>query len=202
MNIMTGSQTGQAQFIGRFLTEFQRKLLQKSLLEELSEHYRQRLLIMLLADEGKTQSEICRTLNCCPTTARHWIFMAKMGMAHQWQEQPIGRPQATNHQYRERLRELVGQNPRNYGYAFQRWTGYWLSRHLAKELKIEVNERQVNRILNQMGLSTRNQGVAAPADQASVKTRENSPAPRILIQDLSFLSESNSAPASVIRNMP
>jgi transposase len=202
MNIMTGSHSSQAQFTGRFLTEFQRKLLQKSLPEELSDHYRQRLLIMLLADEGKTQSEICRTLNCCPTTARHWTLMAKIGMAHQWQEQPIGRPQATNQQYRERLRELVSQNPRSYGYAFQRWTGHWLSRHLAKELKIEVNERQVNRILNQMGLSTRTQGTVAPAPQPSTDTKANSAATRILIQDLSFLSESNPVPPAALRNMP
>lgn len=174
-------QTSEFQFTGKFLTPFQRKLLQKSLQQELSDHYRQRILIMILADEGKTQTEICKVLNCCPTTARHWILIAKIGMAHQWQEQPIGRPHTANQQYRARLKQLVSQNPQNYGYAFQRWTGYWLSQHLAKELNIELNERQVNRILREMGLSTRAQ---SRLPQDSIPT-DRSLVPRILIEDLS-----------------
>lgn len=179
--IQSTLQISEPQFTGKFLTSFQRKLLQKKLQEELSDHYRQRLLIMILADEGRTQTQICKTLNCCPTTARHWILIAKIGMAHQWEEHPIGRPHKANHQYRERLKALVSQNPQDYGYAFQRWTGYWLSRHLAKELNIDLNERQVNRILKQMGLSSRAQ---SQASKKVISTNETSIS-RILIEDLS-----------------
>jgi transposase len=180
-------QTNEVQSTKKFLTPFQRKLLLKSLQQEkLSEHYRQRLLIMVLADEGKTQSEICKSLNCCHTTARHWILMAKMGMAHKWQEQPVGRPHTANYQYRERLKELVSQNPQNYGYAFQKWTGYWLSRHLSSELSIELNARQVNRILKQMGLSTRSQSSAGKESTQEVSSSNNNvPTSHILIEDLS-----------------
>ena len=45
----------------------------------------------------------------------------------------------------------------DYGYSFQRWTAKWLSKHLAQELGIEISPRHVNRLLKQMGLSTRNQ---------------------------------------------
>ncbi len=179
--IQSNQQTSETQFTGKFLTSFQRKLLQKKLQEELSDHYRQRLLIMILADEGRTQTQICKTLNCCPTTARHWILIAKIGMAHQWEEHPIGRPHTANHQYRERLKVLVSQNPQDYGYAFQRWTGYWLSQHLAKELNIDLNERQVNRILKQMGLSSRAQ---SQASKEVISTNDTSIS-RILIKDLS-----------------
>ncbi len=139
---------------GQLLTPFQRQLLQKSLQEDLNESYRQRIQIMLLADEGKSQTEICQTLGCCPATARHWMHIARRGMAHQWQDCPIGRPKAVNEQYLERLKELIDQSPRDYGYSFRRWTVNWLKKHLAKEFGIEVSDRHLKRLLKQMGLST------------------------------------------------
>ena len=142
-------------FAGKCLTSFQRKLLQKSLQEDLPESYRQRIQIMLLADTGKSQTEICRALECCPATVRHWTHIARAGMAHQWQDCPIGRPKAVNDQYLERLKELVNGSPRDYGYSFRRWTANWLSKHLAKELGISVSDRHLKRLLKQMGLSTR-----------------------------------------------
>jgi transposase len=192
-------EVGEEQFTGKFLTPFQRKLLEKTLREELSEAYRQRLSIMILADENKTQSEICKALNCCAATARHWILIAKMGMAHQWQEQPVGRPHIANHQYRERLKELVNQNPQTHGYAFQRWTGHWLSKHLAKELSIEINERQVNRILKQMGLSTRQESpLASNSGDSCADTTNKLPTPHILIQDLSAVDRSTTKSRSLV----
>lgn len=82
----------QGKITNRYLTDFQRQLLKKTLKTEQSHEYHQRIQIMLLADEGKTQSQICRSLNCSQLTARHWIFVAKSGQAHNWQSQPIGRP--------------------------------------------------------------------------------------------------------------
>lgn len=137
------------------LTPFQRKVLQKSLQEDLPNQYRQRIQIMLLADEGKSQIEICRNLGCCPATVRHWMHIARSGMAHQWQDCPIGRPMAVNEQYLQRLQELVNRSPREYNYPFQRWTANWLSKHLAKEFGVEVSARHIHRLLKQMGLSTR-----------------------------------------------
>ena len=137
------------------LTAFQRKLLQKSLQEDLPNQYRQRIEIMLLADEGKTQVQICRALGCCAATVRHWTHIARSGMAHQWQDCPIGRPKAVNEEYLERLKELIDQSPRDYGYSFRRWTANWLKKHLAKELGIEISDRHFKRLLKEMGLSTK-----------------------------------------------
>ncbi len=163
---------------GKYLTPFQRKLLEKNLEDSLSAQHHQRISIMLLADEDKSQTEICKILNCSPATARHWIFMAKTGMAHKWQDHPIGRPKVVNDEYIARLKELVNQNPRECGYGFQKWTGQWLSKHLAKELGITVNARHVNRLLKQMGLSTRPQP-QKPTNQ------EKETSSRISIGDLS-----------------
>lgn len=138
-----------------FLTSFQRKILQTNLEKEVDEKYRQRIQIMLLADEGKSQTEICQLLGCCQATARHWIMMAKSGYAHYWTKSKIGRPKKINDHYLNRLKELVNHSPRDYGYFFGRWTAEWLSRHLDKEFDIKVSARYINHLLKKMGLSTK-----------------------------------------------
>jgi len=140
---------------GCFLTSFQRKSLLRHLQTDLKPKYRWRLEIMLMADAGQSQTQICETLGCSQEMARYWITIAKAGLAHQWQDQPMGRPKTINDQYLHRLRELVNHSPRHYGYSFQQWTAQWLSQHLAQELGIKISDRHINRLLKQMGLSTR-----------------------------------------------
>jgi transposase len=95
-----------------------------------------------------------------------------------WQVQPLGRPKIITEEYVAFLQELMKRSPKDYGYPFQRWTAAWLRCHLAKELGIEVSDRHVNRLLNQMGLSTR-QARSATADNGLT-----SPTRRITLEDL------------------
>jgi transposase len=138
------------QLHNKYLTKFQRQLLEKQLKVETIPEYRQRIEIMLLADEGKTQTQICRTLNCSPLTARHWIFVAKSGQAHNWQTQPIGRPKTVTSDYLDRLKQLANTSPKDLGYPFSRWTGQWLSKHLSQEFNISVSARHINRLLEEI----------------------------------------------------
>ncbi|BAZ22029.1 hypothetical protein NIES4073_29100 [Kalymmatonema gypsitolerans NIES-4073] len=140
---------------GHYLTAFERKLLHKSLKADLRPEYRRRIEIMLLADAGQSQAQICEALLCAQETARYWITMAQTGQAHKWDERPMGRPKAINQQYLERLKELASHSPRDYGYAFERWTAQWLGKHLAQELGIKVSNYHITRLLKSMGLSTR-----------------------------------------------
>jgi transposase len=77
-----------------------------------------------------------------------------------WNDPPVGRPKIISDHYLSRLKELVSGSPRDYGYPFQRWTAQWLKRHLARETGVEVSDRHINRLLKQMGLSTRPQTTA------------------------------------------
>ncbi len=170
-----------------YLTSFQRKLLKENLEKEQDNKYRQRIEIMLLFDEGKSQTEICQLLGCCQATARHWIMMAKSGQAHRWNDRKIGRPKRVNDAYLERLKELVNHSPRDYGYSFRRWTAEWLSRHLDKEFDIKVSDRYINQLLKQMGLSTKFK------DQKSQNTHKiSSTNNSLLIRDLSLKQPSQS----------
>ncbi|AFZ00977.1 helix-turn-helix domain-containing protein [Calothrix sp. PCC 6303] len=146
--------------ISRFLTPFQRKTLLKHLQTNLQPEYRRRLEIMLLADIGKSQTQICQTLGCSQEMARYWISRAEAGLAHKWQERSLGRPKTINDQYIQRLKELVSKNPRDYGYSFQNWTAQWLSKHLANEFGIEISDRHINRLLKNMGLSTKSKNAS------------------------------------------
>ncbi|MBH8562119.1 helix-turn-helix domain-containing protein [Nostoc sp. CENA67] len=139
----------------KYLTSFQRKVLLKHLQDDLQPEYRRRLEIMLLADTGKSQTQICQILGCSQEMARYWIAVAQAGMAHTWNERPIGRPKTVNAEYIERLQKLVSHHPHEYGYPFRCWTAQWLSKHLAKEFGIEISVRHMYRLLKQLGLSTK-----------------------------------------------
>jgi transposase len=67
----------------------------------------------------------------------------------------LGRPKIVSRDYLDRLRELVSHSPRQFGYPFERWTANCLQRHLGREFDCIVSDRHINRLLKQMGLSTR-----------------------------------------------
>lgn len=181
----------------QYLTAFQRKLLQKHLAQnKLPEKYLKRVQIMLLADEGYAQTEICRRLGCCQATARHWMAIAQSGQAHAWFDSTMGRPKTVDEAYLNRLQELVERSPREYGYVFRRWTAGWLNRHLAKEFDIQVSDRHINRLLKQMGLSTRPQptceidsGPASLTLSTQEPVEEGDRSDKIAIRDLQPLSD-------------
>ncbi|GAB4531658.1 MAG: hypothetical protein Tsb0014_15350 [Pleurocapsa sp.] len=171
---------------GQLLSPFQRKLLEKKLETNLRPEYRRRIEIMLLADRGQSQTQICAALNCSHETARYWMYIAQTGQAHKWKELPIGRPKTVNEQYLNRLQDLVSRSPHEFGYAFRRWTAQWLSKHLAKELGIEVSDRHVNRLLKQMGLSTRD------SKSSTTERQENLKNSNIVFRDLNPQKEPQS----------
>ncbi|MFY7804934.1 MAG: helix-turn-helix domain-containing protein [Limnoraphis robusta] len=169
----------------KFLSSFQRKYLEKSLEKDLPKQYSQRIQIMLLADEGKTQTQICQALGCSQSTARHWIATAKSGQAHQWDHSTLGRPQVMDEQCLQRLKELVTQSPRevkvpncDFTYSARHWTGKKLSEHMSAEFGIKISDRHINRLLKNMGLSTRPQPSSGENNQT--KYPENS----IVIDDI------------------
>ncbi len=72
-----------------------------------------------------------------------------------WDNQPVGRPKTITDQYLARLKELVSHSPKQFGYPFERWTAHWLRKHLLQETGVAISDRHINRLLKQMGLSTR-----------------------------------------------
>jgi len=147
------NKASQDEVVSLYLTKVQKVLLQKSLQTEDRKEYRQRIQIILLADQGISQTGICQNLNCATDTARYWIIIAKMGLVDLCRERSIGRPKKINDEYLVRLQQLISHSPKDYGYSFNRWSGQSLSKHLTKEFEIEISPRHLNRLLKDMGLS-------------------------------------------------
>ena len=156
------------------------KVLPQNIPADLNLQHRRRLEIAIRTHLGQSQAEICEAIGCSKDTARYWMAIAKTEKADSWREGLVGRPKVVNEEYLERLRELVTHSPQDYGYSFERWTARWLSQHLARELGIVISDRHVNRLLKQMGLSTRNSGKSQPNRQG----RNLSTQPTIKIEDL------------------
>ncbi|MGF1600581.1 MAG: transposase [Thermosynechococcaceae cyanobacterium] len=152
-------------------------------LEEGSHHHlrpehRLRLEIMLRADRGESQKTICAALGCAPGTARFWMKMMQLGEIDAWASAPIGRPQKVSPEYLARLRKLVCHSPKTYGYAAKQWTALYLRQQLIKELGIDVSDRHINRLLNEMHISSPYRHKSSRSAQG--KNRSSS----ITIQDL------------------
>jgi transposase len=130
-------------------------MLKQTFQQELPNAYRQRLEIILLTDQGKSQAEICRTLGCCTATANRWMLITKSGLVDRYLDCPIGRPKMITNDYIDFLRELLQHSPRDYGYPFQNWTVNWLSKHLTKEMGIAISDGHLKRVMGKLGLSTR-----------------------------------------------
>ena len=109
-----------------------------------------RIRIMLLADEGKSQTEISQELKCSQATARHWISVAKSGDMKQWQENVAGPHYKLTDEHIKYLKYLVVCSPREFGYSFDKWTGGYLSKELNQKFDIAVNKHLVNRYLTKI----------------------------------------------------
>jgi transposase len=140
---------------GSYLKTRERKILQQHLDTELRSEWRRRIEIMLLADIGKTQSQICDAVGCSQKTAGYWMLMLQIGQAHRWNDNPVGRPKVVSDEYVDRLKVLVYQSPRDYGYSTGRWTAEWLRTQLANEFDIQVSNYHITRLLKSMGIPMR-----------------------------------------------
>lgn len=166
---------------GHCLTPFQRKLLLNQITQtDLRPEYYRRIKIMLMADLGQSQTQICADLKCSKQTARYWMNIAQKGLAHCWHECPMGPPKVVNDEYRNRLKALVSHDPREYGYSFRRWSAKYLAKHLEKELGIKLSDRHVSRLLKEMGFSTQQKCSSTQQVTDSQSTQDA----RIIIRDL------------------
>jgi transposase len=137
--------------LGKYLSPSQRQDLSEILRSgTLPEIDRKRIQIILLADEGKSQAEICKLLDCTAATASKWILIAESGASDRWQKYRRGRPPKVDQPYLDRLKELISKSPRDFGYSFNRWSGVWLARHLEKEFGIELTPTHINRLRKQL----------------------------------------------------
>ena len=131
-----------------FLTPLQVTQLQQALKESLRAHVRERILIILLQNDGRTQKEIAKFLGCSPRTVAYWCMHGdpdNLSSLHNKREDEHYR-KATP-EYLELLLKTVEKTPSNLGYEFGRWTAERLATYLTEQTGIELSSSQVRRIL-------------------------------------------------------
>lgn len=131
-----------------FLDSEQVDKLQKALRESELPHVRERILILLLQNDGKTQREIANFLGCSARTVAYWCMHGDPDKLESLQNQ---RNQESHRkasvEYIRLLLETVDKEPSELGYEFGRWSGERLATYLAGKTGIELSGSQVRRIL-------------------------------------------------------
>lgn len=134
--------------VKNFLTGEQVKNLQSALRENPLPHVRERILIILLQNDGKTHREIANFLGCSPRTVAYWCMHGDpddLTSLSNKREQEHYR-KATD-EYIQLLLKIIDKEPQDLGYEFGRWTGERLATYLEEQTGIELSGSQVRRIL-------------------------------------------------------
>ncbi len=126
-----------------FLTPSQVTQLQKALKESELPHVRERILIILLQNDGKPQHEVAKFLGCSPRTVAYWCMHGdpdNLETLHNKREYEHYRKATL--EYIELLLETVERKPSDLGYEFGRWTAERLATYLTQRTGIELSSSQ------------------------------------------------------------
>jgi len=130
------------------LTPKQKEKLQKALKTEENGEIRERILILLLLNSGKTQLEIADFLGCSKNTVCYWCVHGDPDNFESFKDKRMkGNHAKATEEYIELLLQLVTKEPQELGYEFGRWSTQRLATHLEEITGIKLSGSQVGRIL-------------------------------------------------------
>jgi transposase len=136
--------------VPKFLSLLQQETLQNTLRESEDAHQRQRILMLLLRNDGKTYEEIVNFIGCSYRSVAHWCICGDPDDLESLKDQRSkGNYRKATAEYIEQLLVVLEQSPSELGYEFGRWTTARLATHLEKETDIKLSSVQVGRILRQ-----------------------------------------------------
>jgi transposase len=130
------------------LTVEQKKELQKALKHEENGEIRERILILLLLNDGKTQKEIAGFLGCSQNKVCYWCVHGNPDNLESLKDARMkGNHHKATEKYIEILLETVEKEPEELGYEFGRWSAQRLATYLEEVTGIRLSSSQVLRIL-------------------------------------------------------
>lgn len=131
-----------------FLSSEQKQHLQKLLKQSDRCEMRERVLILLLMNEGRTQEEIAELIGCARRTVAYWCVHGDPDKIESLEDGRRKREQRkVNQVYIDKLLEIVEKEPSELGYEFGRWTAERLATYLEKETGLKLSGSQVRKIL-------------------------------------------------------
>ena len=130
------------------LSQEQRERLLKILKEHENPYVREKVLILLLMNEGKTYQEISNFLEIAYPTVAYWAVHGDPDKLESFLDgRREGNFRKVTKEYEEVLLEIIEKEPAEYGYEFGRWTAARLATYLEKATGIKLSGSQVRRIL-------------------------------------------------------
>jgi len=149
--IKTENQTMPAK---NFLKVEQKEKLQKALKENEHPDIRERVLMFLLLNDGKTQAEIADFLGCSLRKVAHWCVHGDPdNLESLVDERMKGNYNKATEEYIKLLLETIEKDPEELGYEFGRWTNARLSTYLEEKTGIKLSSGQIRNILKKKGYS-------------------------------------------------
>lgn len=132
------------------LNSEQLEKLQKALKEEENGDIRERILILLLLNDGKTQAKIAEFLGCSLNKVSYWCVHGDPENLESLKDERMkGNHKKATGKYIEILLETTDKEPEELGYEFGRWTAQRLATYLENITGIKLSGSQVRRILEQ-----------------------------------------------------
>lgn len=130
------------------LTPEQGEKLQKALKEEENGDIRERILILLLLNDGKTQAKIAEFLGVSLNKVSYWCVHGDPDNLESLKDERMrGNHKKATDKYIEILLETIDKEPQELGYEFGRWTTKRLATYLESITGIQLSGSQVRRIL-------------------------------------------------------
>jgi transposase len=119
-----------------FLSTEEKNNLQQALKIEEKADVRERILIFLLLNDGKTQQDIANFIGCSLRTVAYWFRQGDPSNLETLQDRRSkGNYKKVTPEYLKLLLEIVDKEPKEFGYEFGRWTAAFLSRTFRKRNK-------------------------------------------------------------------
>src|SRR4028118_1780775 len=124
--------------------------LQQALKEEKNGDIRERILILLLLNDGKTQAKIAEFLGCSLNKVCYWCVQGDPENLETLKDERMkGNHKKATDKYIEILLGTIDKEPQELGYDFGRWTSQRLATYLEKTTGIKLSGAQIRRILEQ-----------------------------------------------------
>jgi len=129
------------------LSQEQKERLLKTLKEHENPYVREKILILLLMNDGKTYQEISKILNIAYPTVAYWAVHGDPDNLESFLDgRREGNFRKVTKESEEILLEVIEKEP-GYGYEFGRWTAARLATYMEEQTGINLSGSQVRRIL-------------------------------------------------------
>jgi len=130
------------------LHQEQKERLLKTLKEHENPYIREKILILLLVNDGKTYQEISEFLDISYPTVAYWAVHGDPDKLESFSDgRREGNFRKVTKEYEDLLLEIIDKEPKEYGYEFGRWTAARLATYLEKITGIKLSGSQIRRIL-------------------------------------------------------